>query len=222
VDFVAVAALDLAVQHALAGLGPEVGVQDVARDAAQALALDQARERRTHAPQGVELAVAESAGAVGGKAHRVDRPGGELERHDDVVGHAERAQLGEHQELLRALHGGEAPPDLARAVEHRVEGVAQVLVGLQVVVHRVDLLDRRDAALPDVAPARHDRVQRAHEHPHAQQRQPALEQPLAQLPHDVLWLGRAARAVDDPVDHRGNLARRGHRSGFWHFRDYMD
>ena len=87
-DGLAVAALDLARQDALAGGAADIGVEQVDRGVAQRMRLDDTREGELQLEHAVEVVCREAARPVRHDAQRIDMAGGEEQRQGDIVGRA--------------------------------------------------------------------------------------------------------------------------------------
>ena len=134
-DGLAVAALDLARQDALAGGAPDIGVEQVHRGVAQRMRLDDAREGELQLEHAVEVDRRETARPVRHDAQRIDMAGREEQRQGDIVGRAFGLEL----------PSGAAPA--ARRLEAHADGAALLEDRRQRIVAVFGALSSRRARL---------------------------------------------------------------------------
>ena len=115
----ALAALDLALQHALAGDAPDIGVEQHARGAAQGLDLQQVGEVRHQHLERRDLGILEPALLAGGEGHRLDGAVGKRRGQGDVVAEAFLAQVRNDADIRPAAPPASHAPGPARRRDRR-------------------------------------------------------------------------------------------------------
>ncbi len=211
VDVLAVAAVNPAGEHLLAGLAAEVGLEDVLGRAPPGIDLGDAREGRHDAPQRLDLGLGEAFRAPGGKARGVDFAAEKPHRQRNEVRAALVAQLLEDRKIEPAAVAN-APPYLDVLSEDDLQRAPQVLLGVLDADRRRHDFHRVARLVPDEAAARDVRVERAHEDRDAEQRNSDVEQPVAELLQQVLRPLRGRGALVEPLDDGFNVqSLRSHR-----------
>ncbi len=131
-DVLAVAALDASVEHALAGVPAEVGVQQRNGRAAHVVKLVEARQGREDFVHMAEIGSAEAAGPIGGKGERVYLSIEKGHGHGHVVGGAFGMQILEDAEIQNRFGNVQSPPNTTGAFEYGHQRAVEKARQLQV------------------------------------------------------------------------------------------
>ena len=131
-DGLAVTALDLAAEHLAAGTGPEIGVQDVARDLVLDTHAASHCEAALYAKQGVNILVAEAGRPIGDpRADHVVLVGlkilfvGEAHVVSQVIGAPRFLELLQDRKVQNGLGARQTAPQIGNAgFDHMKEGAS--------------------------------------------------------------------------------------------------
>ena len=201
VNLLGMAAADLPGEHALAGILPDIGRQQNVRHPVQGANLRDPGQRDDNGIEAGDFRVGKSARLQRRPRGEVNVAVGEAQRRDHVVGDALGAQVVQDRIIKRAIGIGEpAAKRLAGFGDMRHRAVAKDVAIQQIETAVGD--DRPGIRPPDETAADDLRMQGAHEHDDAPQRQAAGRQALADFAQDLLRQRRRPRAVHQPVDHR--------------------
>ncbi len=201
-DPLSVAVLDLAVEHALAGVAAEIGLEQAHGDPALRVDLERAREHRQDLEDVAEVRGREAARRERRHRHDVDLPVGEAERHGDVIGRAFGVQVAHDREIERDVRLLEPAPDPARALDDRRERAVGELRLVQDVVRLEDRPRRARVVAPD-EDARIDlRVQRRDDDGHPRDGDAVREQAVAELLDELLGRRRPPGLAQQPRGER--------------------
>ena len=206
-DDLAVAALDRAVEDALAGVGPDVGAEQVTSGAPQLLQLDDRGQGRQRRIEHGEVQFGETAGAVGGDADSVSDAAREGERPHGVVGEAARLEVLNDGVVERTIGLLEPAADRAAVLADRPHRRGQVHVAALDAMLVAELDRAAGVPVPDQAAGRELRVQLPNVQRGARDRQAGVAQAAREA---VEQEGHARRAqpllVHQPGDYRPGAA----------------
>jgi hypothetical protein len=198
----AVATLDLAAQHLLAGLAAEVGAQHVMGDLVLDRDLAGDREAALDAQQDPDVLLAEAGLVIGGPGAQDAIHALVHERPDEaqIVGGSVVAQLGQDREIQQRVGAGQPPPQVghARAQHPMVRTALERRRGLGLALV-VALRDQRPVPAPDVGDGGEQRMQGAVADQDPVQWDARRPQPPAAALDQTLHAGVAERLGHQPI-----------------------
>ena len=112
-DLLDVAAPDPPGEDALAGVMPDIGIEQNARHPPQCSDLGDPRQRRDDGLDAGDLRVGEAAGLPRRAGHRVNGAVGEEERRRQIIGYPFGAKLRKYRKIHGTIRVGEPAPERA-------------------------------------------------------------------------------------------------------------
>ena len=127
VDLLDVAAPDMPGEDALAGVMPDIGIEQGARHPPQGADLGDPRQRRDDGLDAGDLRVGEAARLPRRAGHRMNGAIGEDERRGEIVGHLFGAKIRKDRKIRGTVRIGQLAPDrFARPIDAGDRTVAEI------------------------------------------------------------------------------------------------
>jgi len=201
------AAVDLSGEDALAGVMPDIGIEQSARRAPPCPNLGDPRQRCHNCFNTGDLCIGETIRLPGRAGDQVNGIIGKEQRQSHIIGHAFGTELLENREIHRAIRIGEPPAECSAG---RVDASDRVFPELRRIEEPEPPFRNFDVgARPPYEAAPDDlRMQDVYKHGDPPQRNAASDEPLAQLGQYVLRQRRRSRAVYQPISNRSYVRRR--------------
>ena len=194
-DILAVAALDLAVQHPGARLLAEIGVEQVDGGGAEHVNLGQAGDQWQYLAQEFHMGFGETPGPVGGIADNLHLTVDEPHGHGHVVGDAVAAKFRQDRIVVGAVLIAQATAYLGSRLHHRHGRIEVELIGFGNTVRRPESPHATGFPQPVIGTADQIRVQGDDKQRHPVQSQIAARQAAAQSLEHVFQRGFQGGAI---------------------------